>query len=41
MRALARLAEQEFGAPGDDFLAEIDEGAQEILQVQRLRAGRR
>ena len=37
MRRIARLAEQELGAAGDDLLAEIDESAQEILEGQRLR----
>ena len=36
MRGVARLAEQEFGAAGDDLLAEIDEGAQKILEVQHF-----
>ena len=38
---VARLAEQMLGAPGDDLLAELDEGAQEILEIQESPAGRR
>ena len=37
MGAVARLAEQELRAPRDDFLAEVDEGDEEVLQVQHLR----
>ena len=35
--ALARLVEQELGAAGDDLLAEIDEGPDEVLQRHQLR----
>ena len=38
MRAVARLAEQEFRAPPDDFLAEGDEAGKDVLQVEQLRA---
>ena len=31
------LVEQIFGAPGDDFLAEVEEGDQHVLQRQHLR----
>ena len=37
MGALARLVEQELGAPGDDLLAEVDEGADQVLEVHQLR----
>ena len=37
MGAIARLVQQELGATGDDLLAEVDEGAQEVLQGQHLR----
>ena len=33
MAAVARLGEFELGAPGDDFLAEGDEGADQLLQI--------
>ena len=33
MAAVARLGEFELGAAGDDFLAEADEGGQQLLQV--------
>ena len=35
--ALARLVEQELGAAGDDLLAEIDEGPDQVLQRQQFR----
>ena len=38
VRAVARLAEQELGAPRHHVLAERDEGDQQILQVHHLRA---
>ena len=38
MRRVARLVEQELGTPGDDLLAEIDEGDEDIAQVHQLRA---
>ena len=38
MGAVARLVEQEFGAPGDHGLAESDEDPQQILQVHQQRA---
>ena len=34
--ALARLAEEELGAAADDLLAEIDEGADQVLEVHDL-----
>ena len=37
MRAVARLGEAELGAPRDDLFAEIDEGAQHVLQRQHFR----
>ena len=37
MRRVARLVEFVLGAPGDDLLAEVDEGGKEILERQRLR----
>ncbi len=37
MRALARLAQQEDGAAGDDLLAERDEGGDDLAQRQQLR----
>src|SRR5260221_4893811 len=37
MRALARLAEQEHGAPGDHLLAEGDEGGEDVAQAHQLR----
>ena len=37
MRVVTRLVEPEFRAARDDFLAEIDEGAQHVLQVQHFR----
>jgi hypothetical protein len=36
MGALARLAEQELGAPRDDLSRKLDEGADEILEVEGL-----
>ena len=36
MRALARLAEQIGGAPGDDLLAERDEGGDDVAQGHQL-----
>ena len=38
MRAVTRLAEQEFGTAGDDLFAEIDEGRDHILDVHQFRA---
>ena len=38
MSAIARLAEPELGAPRDDGLAEIDEGAQHVAQRHHFRA---
>ena len=35
--ALARLVEQELGAPADDLLAELDKGADQVLEVEHLR----
>ena len=35
--AVARLVEQEFGAPGDDLFAERDEDRQQVLQVHQQR----
>ncbi len=37
MRTVARLAQEIFRAPADDFLAEVDKGLQEIEQVHLLR----
>ena len=37
MRVVARLREQIFGPPRDDFLAEVEEGAQHVGQRQHLR----
>ena len=37
MGAVARLGEQELGAPGDDFLAEGDERLQQVLEVHQFR----
>ena len=37
MGVVARLGEAEFGAPRDDRLAEIDEGAQHVRERQQLR----
>ena len=37
MRAVARLREQELRAPRDDFLAEVEEGAQHVGERQHLR----
>ena len=36
MGAVARLGELELGAPGDHFLAEADEGLDDVAQGQRL-----
>ena len=38
---VARLAEHEVGAPGDDLLAEVDEGLHAIAADSGSRAGRR
>ena len=38
MRAVARLAEQEFRAPPDHLLAERDEGGENVLEAEQLRA---
>ena len=38
MGAVARLAEQELGAPRDHLLAEGDEGGEQVLQVHHQRA---
>ena len=38
MGAVARLVEQELGAPRNHLLAEGDEGRQQVLQVHHLRA---
>ncbi len=38
MGAVARLAEQVFGAAGDHLLAEGNEGREQVLQVHDLRA---
>ena len=38
MRAVARLGEQELGAPGHHLLAEGDEGDEHVLELHRLRA---
>src|SRR5437016_2490845 len=37
MSAIAGLAEQMLGAPGDDLLAEGDKGPQQVLEVHHLR----
>ena len=37
MGAVARLVEQELGAPRDHLFAEVDEGRQQVLQVHHLR----
>ena len=37
MGPVARLVEQVFGAPGDDFLAEGDEGLDQLLEIEELR----
>ncbi len=37
VRIVARLGEQELGAPGDDLLAEVEERAQHVVQRQHLR----
>ena len=37
MRALPRLRQIKFGAPGNHFLAEIEEGLQNLLQIHLLR----
>src|SRR5262249_57182065 len=36
MRAIARLAEQIFGAPRDHLLAESEEGGEQVLEVHHL-----
>ena len=41
MGPLARLAQLEDRAPGDHFLAESDEGDDDVLERQHLAAGRR
>ena len=41
MGGVARLVEQELGAPGDDLLAEVDEGDQDVLAGSASPAGRR
>ena len=38
MRAVARLAEQELRASGDDFFAEGDKSHDEIAQIHQFRA---
>ncbi len=38
VRPLARLAQQEFGAAGDDLLAELDEGLDNLPEIHQFRA---
>ena len=38
VRRVARLGEQIFGAPRHDFLAEVEEGDQHVLEIHHLRA---
>ena len=36
MRPVARLVQQEFGAPGDHFFTESNESLQQVLEIQLL-----